>query len=131
MLSAGYAVLRLLGRDSTAPRWMAGLAFVLTLLLACGSLWGAYRVFDLFDDREAVANAANEANAGFQKDKDEATGKADRASQAREGEHRTRIKRTEELIDEALEKGCVVADYLHSNGADCVRPPAGVSRSAP
>ena len=126
----GAAILRLLGRKSVAPRWLTALAFIFALVAVLLALWGAWQAFDWFNDRDAVEDAANEANAEFGQSKDEATGNADLASGARTVEHRTRIKQTEELIDEALQNGCVVADYLASNGADCVQPPAGIPRPA-
>lgn len=129
-LALGAGVLRLLGRKTEAPRWMAWLAGAFAILALLLAILAAWRAFDWFNDREAVKDAANEANAEFTDDKDRATGKADTASQTRAGQHQVEVKRTEELIDEALEKNCVVADYLASNGADCVQPPAAVSRPA-
>lgn len=123
-LAIGNAVLGLLGRKSDAPRWLAALAFGLALLLACGAVWGAFQLFDIFNDRDAVADAANEANAEFAEDKDAAIGAADIESEQRRRANRDQLRKTEDLIDEALEKNCVVSDYLASNGTDCVRPPA-------
>lgn len=128
MLAIGNAILGLLGRKAEAPRWLAAIAAVLAILLACGAAWGAWQAFDWFNDRDAVKDAANEANADFAQDKDEAVGAADIESEARRRANREKLDRTQELIDEALENNCVVADYLASDGADCVRPPAAVSR---
>ncbi|MEO9625853.1 MAG: hypothetical protein ABJF09_00430 [Qipengyuania citrea] len=124
MFSIGNAVLGLLGRKTEAPRWLAMLATVLAILLACALAWGAWQAFDWFNDRDAVRDAANEANADFAQDKDEAIGAADIESDQRRRANRAKLDRTQELIDEALENNCVVADYLASDGADCVRPPA-------
>lgn len=131
MFTIGNSILKLLGRDSDAPRWLAALAFVIVLLLACTACWGAFQVFDWFNDRDAVRDAANEANADFQQEKDEATGAADAASQINRAALEASVKRTEELVDEALEKNCVISDYLASNGADCVRRGAPVRNPAP
>lgn len=128
MLAIGNAILGLLGRKAEAPRWLAAIAAALAILLACGAAWGAWQAFDWFNDRDAVKDAANEANADFAQDKDEAVGAADIESEARRRANREKLDRTQELIDEALENNCVVADYLASDGADCVRPPAAVSR---
>lgn len=124
MFAIGNGILALLGHKSEAPRWLATLAFFLAVLLALALAWTAWQAFDWFNDRDAVRDASNEANAEFGQAKDEATGKADKASGERVGRHQAEIRRTEDLIDEALEKNCVVADYLASDGADCVRPPA-------
>lgn len=101
------------------PLAIAGL--VVAALVALAILKGCY-------DRSVIENATNEANAEFAQDKDEATGEADMGSADRRADHAATIRRTEELIDEALEKGCVVADYLASHGADCVQPPAAGTR---
>lgn len=126
MFTVGNAVLGLLGRETEAPRWLAALASVAAILLACALAWGAWQAFDWFNDNDAVRDAANEANAEFAQDKDEAIGAADIESDQRRRANRAKLDRTQELIDEALEKNCVVADYLASDGADCVRPPAAI-----
>lgn len=72
-------------------------------------------------DSSVIENATNEANAEFAEDADEAKGEADVASDERRQDHKERVATTEELVDEALEKGCAVSEYLASNGADCVR----------
>ncbi len=127
----GYRLLSLLGVKVEMARRLAPLGFALALLLACALAWGAWQAFDWFNDRDAVRDAANEANANFAEGKDKATGEADVASDNRRTEHNERVKRTEELIDEALEEGCVVADYLASGGTECVQPHAGVQGSTP
>lgn len=124
MFAIGNSILGLLGRQSDAPRWLAGLAFAFAILLACVLAWGALQAFDWFNDRDAVRDAATKANAEFARDKDDAIGAADIESEQRRRANRNKLDRTQELIDEALQKNCVVADYLASDGAECVRPPA-------
>lgn len=80
-------------------------------------LWGLKACYD----SSVIENATNEANAEFGEDADEAKGEADIASDERQDEHEARIRTTEELVDEALEKGCAVGEYLASNGDQCVR----------
>lgn len=131
MFAIGNRLLRLVGHKDDAPRWLAGLAFVIALLLACGAIYGAFQAFDWVNDRDAVKDAANAANAEFAEDKDEAIGAADIESEQRRRANRDKLRKTEDLIDEALERNCVVSDYLASNGADCVQPPAAIRRPAP
>lgn len=128
MFSIGNALLGVLGRKGEAPRWMEGLAVVFALLLAALAIWSVFNVLDWFNDSDAVDKAATKANAEFAQDKDTSVGQADIESEQRRIENRDKLRKTEELIDEALAKNCIVADYLASNGADCVRPPATVSR---
>lgn len=104
--------------------------FILAALLALTAAWGAWQAFDWFNDRDAVRDAANAANAEFRERADAATGAADTASETARTEHAEKVRKTEELIDEALEKGCVISDYLASAGADCVRPGAPVPGAA-
>jgi len=127
MFSIGNALLGVLGRKGEAPRWLEGLAVVIALLLAALAIWSVFNAFDWFNDRDAVEKAATKANAEFAQDKDTSVGQADIESEQRRTENRDRLRKTEELIDEALAQNCIVADYLASNGADCVQPPAAVS----
>lgn len=72
-------------------------------------------------DNSVIENATNKANAEFAERKDEATGEAD-VEFATTTEAREKTRRTvEELRDEAIDKGCPVAEYIASNGAECVR----------
>jgi hypothetical protein len=87
------------------------------VVVAALLLWGLKSCYD----RSVIENATNEANAEFAKDADEAKGEADVASGERRQDHEERVATTEELVDEALEKGCAVSEYLASNGAKCVR----------
>lgn len=128
MLIIGNAVLGLLGRKGSAPRWLEAIAGVFALLLAALAIWSMFNAFDWFNDKDAVEKAATQANAEFAQDKDTSVGQADIESEQRRIENRDKLRKTEELIDEALAQNCIVADYLASNGADCVRPPAAVSR---
>lgn len=130
MFSIGNALLGVLGRKGEAPRWLEGLAVVIALLLAALAIWSVFNVFDWFNDSDAVDKAATKANAEFAQDKDNSVGQADIESEQRRIENRDQLRKTEELIDEALAQNCIIADYLASNGADCVRPPAAVSRPA-
>lgn len=98
-------------RFAKAAAW-AGVVIAAVLLI-----WAAKAIYDA----SVIENATNEANSDFLGEKDEATGRADTASDERREVHEERIKTTKELIDEALEKGCSVGEYLASNGARCVR----------
>lgn len=128
MFTIGNAVLSLLGREGEAPRWLEAIAGVFALLLAALAIWSVFNAFDWFNDHDAVEKAATKANAEFAQDKDTSVGQADIESEQRRIENRDRLRKTEELIDEALAQNCIVADYLATNGADCVQPPAAVSR---
>lgn len=127
----GFRLLSLVpGVPDAAARKFAGWAFavgcVLAVLLALAAWrWVIWPAFDWFNDREAVEDAANEANSQFREDLDQATGDADVASQGRREQFEARQRTTEELIDEAERKGCAVADYLASDGAVCLRGSAG------
>lgn len=103
----------------------AGALFAAVMLLL--SIWNG---LDFLNDRKAVADAATKANAEMLEAKDTATGKADANSADRGAEQAHQVRKTEELIDEALEKNCVVSDYLASNGTDCVRAPHSVPSAA-
>jgi hypothetical protein len=72
-------------------------------------------------DNSVIDNAVNEANAEFGEEKDKTIGEADVESDARKAEHDARVKTTQELTDEALEKGCALGEYLASRGAKCLR----------
>jgi len=108
---AGWLI-PLVGERFAKPAAIAALA-----ILAIGLLWGAKAIYDA----GVIERAVNKANAEFFEDKDEAAGKADKASDTRRDEHEARVATTEELIDEALEKGCAVGEYLVSDGANCVQ----------
>lgn len=130
LAAIGRAILAPVSLQERTLRWAAPLVTLLAVLALLGALWGAWQAIDWWNDRQAVKHAADKANADFGQRKDAVTGAADVASAGRRQRATTEIKRTEELIDEALEKGCVVADYLDSAGADCVRPPAAVPGAA-
>lgn len=72
-----------------------------------------------------IKSKVNEANAEFTDDLNQSTGKQDGLSDKRKQEIYLKTKKTEDLIDEALEKNCDVADYIISNGAKCVRVNGG------
>lgn len=72
-------------------------------------------------DNSVIENAVNEANAEFGQAKDESTGEADvEFDQTIEGRETAR-RTVEELRDEAIARNCPVAEYIASNGAECVR----------
>lgn len=104
--------------------------FIAACVLALLAFWGAWQAFDWFNDRAAVERAADRANADFAEDFNTVTGEADTAAAAAAQEHAAQIRRTEELIDEALELGCTVSDYLHSSGRVCLQSGPAVRRSA-
>lgn len=117
MIGIGWAVN--LALSAGVPEKFAKPVAIVGLAIIAGLLfWGAIAAWK----SDIVQDAVNEANVEFAEDKDQATGKADQDSDARQAEHKAKAERTQELIDEALENGCVVADYLHSNGAECVWP---------
>lgn len=126
----GFRLLSLLGLKAELARRLAPLGMILLVLVLLGALWAVWQAFDWFNDRDAVDRATTSANVEFQQDKDKAAGRADVGSAERAATHNEIVKQTEELIDEALEKGCVVADYLASNGTICLRPGDPVPRPA-
>lgn len=117
MIPIGWAVSLAL-KAGVSEKAAKPVAIGALIVIAGLALWGGISAYN----SEIIQNALNEANVEFLEEKDVATGKADAASAERKTQVETEIKKTEELIDEALEKGCVVADYLHSRGAVCVRP---------
>ena len=72
-------------------------------------------------DSSVVQNALTEARAEFLEDKDEATGAADAVFNEHQETLSEDVKKTEELIDEAIKNGCAVGEYLASDGANCVQ----------
>lgn len=72
-------------------------------------------------DRAVVDDFLDDSREEFQDRQDRAEDKAQDRSDDRRSEHEDRIKTTEELIDEAVEKGCAVGEYLASAGDNCVR----------
>jgi len=78
----------------------------------------AFLIAKSFYDGSVVKSYADEANVDVLERKDKATGDADDASAAALEKFKKEIKSTEELIDEAMEKGCPIAEYVDSNGTD-------------
>lgn len=113
-----------------SARRLAPLGLLLAALLIVGAGWAGWRVFDHFNDRDAVRDAVNEANAEFAEGFSRASGRADVASQDRRAQFEARRRTTQELIDDALENGCAVGDYLASGGTVCVRGPADTVSTA-
>lgn len=93
---------------------LAWAAIIITAFSALALLKTCY-------DNSVIENAVNEANAEFGEAKDKAIGEADTESDTRQAEHDARVKTTQELTDEALEKGCALGEYLASRGAECLR----------
>lgn len=126
MIGIGWAVRLALGagvpEKAAKPVAIAGI-----VVLAALALWAVVAMIR----SDAVQNMVNEANVEFLEDKNEAVGEEDVASDDREEQFQQEVLRTEELVDEALEKGCVVSDYLHSDGAVCLRPGGRVLDTAP
>lgn len=105
-------LLPLAGEKFARPAAWVAIALVASLLI-----WGGKSLYD----NGVIESYVDKANAEFFAEKDEVAGKADIESDERRAEHEDRIKTTEELIDEAIEKGCAVGEYLASVGANCVR----------
>lgn len=101
----------LVGKKASRPTAIA--LVVLTVVVLFLLLKSCY-------DDGVVEDHVSGANAEQLGKKDEATGKADVASDVRQEEHELRVKTTGELVDEAIEKGCAVGEYLYSNGTNCV-----------
>lgn len=93
------------------------LAIVGLVIAAIPLVLGAKAIYD----HNVVKRHTDRANAEQLEKLNSATGDADVASDARGAEHNARVKTTEEMIDEALEKGCAVGEYLASGGTNCVR----------
>lgn len=110
-LVAGWLVPLVGEKASRAAAWVA------LIILAGGLAWAGLKLYNA----NVIENATNKANADFQQDKDQAEGEADLDSDGRKAEHEVRVKTTGELIDEAIEKGCAVGEYLASDGANCVQ----------
>ena len=92
-------------------------AWVILIMAALALLAGAKAAYD----SSLIQGLIDRAQAEFWEDKDEAQGKAENESDERERDHEDRIRKTEDLIDEALENGCAVGEYIASNGTNCVR----------
>lgn len=103
--------------SGTAEKFAKPVMFAALALLAIPVLFGLKSCYD----SSVIDNAVNEANSEFVEEKDKATGKADVASEQAKVEHEAKIKKTEELIDEAIKEGCAVAEYLASSGNNCVQ----------
>lgn len=71
-------------------------------------------------DNSVIEAATNEANVEFLEELNTVTGEADLSSEERREVFERQVKTTMELIDEANERGCAVADYLSSNGHQCL-----------
>lgn len=76
-------------------------------------------------DSSVIEDATNEANLDFTEKLNKSTGEQDLLSDERREAFDKEVRQTEELIDEANEKNCAVADYLNSNGTICLRLDTG------
>jgi hypothetical protein len=97
-----------------AARAAAWAAIVIAAVLL---LWGAKALYD----SSVIQGWINKNNAEQLEELNESTGEADVESGDRKQRHDEKVRTTGELVDEALEKGCAVGEYLASNGANCVR----------
>lgn len=71
-------------------------------------------------DRGVIDDWLDDSQDQFEEDQKRAEEDQDSESDDRREEHEERVKTTKELIDEALENGCAVGEYLASNGDNCV-----------
>lgn len=92
---------------------VAWLLIVLTVVLLIVSAKSCY-------DEGVVDDYTRDANADFIEQQDEAEVEAGAESEARAESHAERVETTGELVDEAIEKGCSVGEYLASDGARCL-----------
>lgn len=101
---------------SVGERFAKPLAWAILIIIAILLFLTAKAMYD----RGVIEEWTDDANEQFDRDFEDAIGQQDRGSDDRRFEHEERIKTTEELIDEALEKGCAVGEYLASDGDECV-----------
>ena len=80
-------------------------------------LWAAISAYN----SKVINDWVDGWNDDFVEQQEEATRKAEAESERRRDDLADEIKTTEELIDEAISKGCAVGDYLATDGAECVR----------
>ena len=93
------------------------LAIALLVMAGIAFFFGAKAIYDA----SVVDDHVNEANVDILERKDQATGNANAASDERKARMKIGSETTKELIDEALENGCSVGEYLSSNGERCLQ----------
>lgn len=113
---AGWFASKIAGAGVSA-RASAALGKVATVLVAIGIVWAGWWLLKSY----IIKGATNEANVEMLGEKDKAAGEADIKLEERAKVHKDRVAKTGDLVDEALEKGCAVGEYLASNGTNCVR----------
>lgn len=98
-------------RFAKAVAWIILGIAALLLFLGIKAAYDSAVVEDWLDDSREEFRDREERNEE----------RATKNSDARRAEHEERIRTTEELIDEAIENGCAVGEYLASDGSNCVR----------
>lgn len=116
MLTIGYWILARLGRDNAAPRWLAALAAGIAILAACAAAWGTFKLWDKWDDRQAIEQDRAAANAELRAKQLEAERKAGEAKRDRDAADRQEQRELEDEIEDAGRAGRSAADDVWSGG---------------
>lgn len=112
----GAAILRALGVSAETARLVAPLGIVLALLLAAGATWGAFRLWDWWDDRAAIEEATAKANADFRARQVEAERAAGAGKEARDAANADGQRDLERKVRDADKDGDSGADAAWNGG---------------
>lgn len=91
-------------------------AWIMFAVLLAGAVWVANGLYD----RSVILDFTEEAREDFDKKQGQAEKEAGVQSEDRRVRHAERVRTTEELIDEAVTKGCSVGEYLATGGDRCL-----------
>ena len=100
------------GLSQRVARLLAPLAAALAALALLAALWGAFQAWDWWDDRQAVEDDRNAANAEFRERQVKAERKAGGDKAARDAAEAERQRDLQEELDDANQAGGTGADTV-------------------
>lgn len=112
----GFRALSLVGVPAEAARRLAPLGALLALMLASGAIWGAFKLWDWWDDRAAIEAATNKANAEFLERQVAAERKAGAAKDERDDGNEAAQDDLEKDLNDASKAGDTGADAVWNGG---------------
>lgn len=105
-----------LGVGESWAKYLAPVALVIAVLVACAALWGAFQAWDAADDRRAVEVAQAKAQAKIQAKQIAAERNASAAKARRDREDAAQQSKMEDRVDEANRHGGTAADDVWNGG---------------